>query len=171
MSGKTPEAPPRKSFNELLDELSTDRQRQFCREYLKDLIGCRAAIRAGYSKNSAYDQAHQNLRKPKIRAAIKQGLDELAEDCNISQAWVIEGLKQAHKRAIRNKNDHAAIRALQILAKSLGMLDKDLNVNVNQTVSAQSILYFPDNGRGPKPKGDPNEQQQREPRFKRRKSK
>ncbi len=31
------------------------------------------------------------------------------------------------------------------------------HVNVNQTTPAKVIFYFPDNGRGPKPKGEPDD--------------
>jgi len=136
-------------FEALIDEL-TPQQGQFVREYLKDLIGTRAAIRAGYAKDSAHVTASRLIRHKKIRPAIQQGLKELSEATDVSKGWVIQKLKEAHVRAIRGKNDHAAIRALQILAKSLGMLDKDLNLNVQHSGAAQVVLHYPDNGRGPK---------------------
>lgn len=41
----------------------SDKQELFCLEYLKDLNGTQAAIRAGYSKNTAQEQSSQLLSK------------------------------------------------------------------------------------------------------------
>lgn len=48
------------------------RQAKFCEEYLVDLNGTQAAIRAGYSPNgrAPAEVAYQNLRKPQIAEAI-----------------------------------------------------------------------------------------------------
>lgn len=51
----------------------TARQALFVSEYLKDLNGTQAAIRAGYSPKAAEVQASENLRKPKIQLAIREG--------------------------------------------------------------------------------------------------
>ncbi len=47
-----------------------DMQARFCVEYLKDLNGTKAAIRAGYAANSAAEQASVLLTQPKIRQKI-----------------------------------------------------------------------------------------------------
>lgn len=46
-------------------------QRVFVAEYLKDRNGTQAAIRAGYSANSAYSQAERLLRNVEIKAQIE----------------------------------------------------------------------------------------------------
>jgi phage terminase small subunit len=51
----------------------TDKQRRFVEEYCVDFNGTQAAIRAGYSGDSAASIAWENLRKPEIREAV-QGL-------------------------------------------------------------------------------------------------
>ena len=48
----------------------TRKQQKFVDEYLVDLNGTQAAIRAGYSIATATEIAHENLRKPHIAAAI-----------------------------------------------------------------------------------------------------
>jgi phage terminase small subunit len=45
----------------------TAKQEMFCREYLIDLNGTQAAIRAGYSENAANEIAAENLAKPSIK--------------------------------------------------------------------------------------------------------
>jgi len=47
-------------------------QKHFCIEYLKDWNGTQAAIRAGYSKKYAQQQASENLLKPLIQEEIKE---------------------------------------------------------------------------------------------------
>jgi phage terminase small subunit len=45
----------------------TDKQAAFCREYLIDLNGTQAAIRAGYSEKTAKDIAAENLQNPTFK--------------------------------------------------------------------------------------------------------
>ena len=54
----------------------TAREEAFCREYVVSWNGTRSAIDAGYSKKTAAVIAHENLRKPKIQARIKQLMNE-----------------------------------------------------------------------------------------------
>jgi phage terminase small subunit len=57
-------------------------RRKLVREYLRDLNGTRAAIRAGYAPASAASQASEILRSPKVAAAIDAGLDLQAMPAN-----------------------------------------------------------------------------------------
>jgi len=50
----------------------TPKQRQLIAEYLVDLNGAHAAVRAGYSKRSAKEIASQTLRMPHIAAAVEE---------------------------------------------------------------------------------------------------
>ena len=50
----------------------TPKQKRFCEEYLVDLNGTQAAIRAGYSKNSANEIASQNLAKLNIQIYVRE---------------------------------------------------------------------------------------------------
>lgn len=54
----------------------TPKQRVFCLEYLVDLNGKQAAIRAGYSAHSAEVTASKLLRVPKVDAFIRQNLSK-----------------------------------------------------------------------------------------------
>jgi phage terminase small subunit len=53
-----------------------ERQKKFCQEYLVDFNATQAAIRAGYSKNTAKGQGSDLLTRPHVKAEIKrlQGL-------------------------------------------------------------------------------------------------
>src|SRR5690348_3923795 len=56
------------------DDGLTPKQGLFVNEYLIDLNGTQAAIRAGYSERSAASQADQNLLVPAVRRAIDEAL-------------------------------------------------------------------------------------------------
>lgn len=57
--------------------MASNKQKVFIEEYLKDFNATQAAIRAGYSKKTAYAIGHENLRKPEIADAIQERLNEL----------------------------------------------------------------------------------------------
>lgn len=56
----------------------TAKQKKFCDEYVTDLNATQAAIRAGYSKKTAYAIGWENLRKPEIRTYIDTRLKEFS---------------------------------------------------------------------------------------------
>lgn len=58
----------------------TAKQRRFVQEYLIDLNATQAAIRAGYSKNSARQVGTENLSKPSIKQAIEEKLKQIDEE-------------------------------------------------------------------------------------------
>lgn len=71
----------------------TDLQVRFVEEYLVDLNGTQAAIRAGYSEKTARQAAAENLSKPVIQAAIaearlrQQERTEITADAVLREAW------------------------------------------------------------------------------------
>lgn len=67
-----------------------DKQRRFAQEYLKDLNGTQAAIRAGYSKRTAYAQANDLLRKPEIKAYLQSKADERSQRVGVDADYVLQ---------------------------------------------------------------------------------
>ena len=63
----------------------TEKQKRFCDEYLIDLNATQAAIRAGYSKKTAFTIGNENLKKPYIKNYIDERLKQL-EDERIAKA-------------------------------------------------------------------------------------
>ena len=55
----------------------TDKMTRFVEEYLVDCNATQAAIRAGYSRDSAANIGWENVRKPQIRNRIRAKLNEL----------------------------------------------------------------------------------------------
>lgn len=57
----------------------THKQQRFVDEYLIDANATQAAIRAGYSKRTAYSIGQENLKKPEVALAIDAGRQARAE--------------------------------------------------------------------------------------------
>lgn len=70
----------------------TDKQDMFCREYLIDLNATQAAIRAGYSENTARKIGSENLSKPDIQNRIAELKVQRNEQVNIDAAYVLKRL-------------------------------------------------------------------------------
>jgi phage terminase small subunit len=70
----------------------TARQKKFCDEYLIDLNATQAAIRAGYSPNSAGAIGGENLKKPEIRARIDAALAEQSRRTGVTADRVVREL-------------------------------------------------------------------------------
>jgi phage terminase small subunit len=68
----------------------TDKQERFCQEYLIDLNATQAAIRAGYSQNTARSQGAENLTKPDIQERLSELNKSRLEATGISQKRVLE---------------------------------------------------------------------------------
>lgn len=64
----------------------------FVQEYLIDLNGTAAAIRAGYSARTAKEIAYELLNRPDVMTALKLAMDARAERTGITQDKVIQRL-------------------------------------------------------------------------------
>jgi len=84
-----------------------DKQARFVQEYCKDFNATQAAIRAGYAKNSAGQQAHDLLKIPEIAEAIEDRKEQLAALAEIDAAWV---LKQWRQIATADANELMQLR-------------------------------------------------------------
>ena len=70
----------------------TPKQARFCEEYLVDLNATQAAIRAGYSVESAGSIGSENLTKPEIRARIETAMAERSKRTGINADRVLREL-------------------------------------------------------------------------------
>lgn len=68
----------------------TPKQEKFCQEYMVDLNGTQAAIRAGYSQKTAYSMAEKLLKKPEIKAKVAQSRQEQELRTMIDTDWVVQ---------------------------------------------------------------------------------
>ncbi|MDO9957362.1 terminase small subunit, partial [Glaesserella parasuis] len=70
----------------------TDKQQRFVEEYLIDLNATQAAIRAGYSADTARQIGAENLSKLVIQEAIQEAQNKRAARVNVTQDDVLRGL-------------------------------------------------------------------------------
>jgi len=70
----------------------TPKQERFCLEYVVDLNGTQAAIRAGYSEKTASVIANENLIKPYVQNRISELQKELQAKTGITAEKVIAEL-------------------------------------------------------------------------------
>lgn len=67
----------------------TKKQKRFIEEYLVDLNATQAAIRAGYSPDTAKEIGCENLTKPNIRAQIDKAMAERSKRTGVSADRVV----------------------------------------------------------------------------------
>ena len=70
----------------------TSKQKRFVEEYLIDLCATQAAIRAGYSPETAGSIGSENLHKPEIRARIDAAMAELSRRTGVNQERIVREL-------------------------------------------------------------------------------
>lgn len=124
----------------------TAKQKRFCDEYLVDLNGTQAAIRAGYSKKTAYAIADNNLKKPAIKDYIAARMDEkekalIADQNEVlkyltsvlrgeSQASVLARDEIGADRVIEKAPDEKErLKAAELLGKRYGLYSEKLDVS------------------------------------------
>ena len=66
---------------------------RFAEEYIVDSNATQAAIRAGYSKRTAYSQGSRLLKDPDVRAGIKTEQERHAQRVDVQVDEIIAGLK------------------------------------------------------------------------------
>ena len=121
------------------------KQELFCIEYLVDLNGAQAAIRAGYSEKTAKEIASENLTKPNIADRIVELKAERVSRVLVDADYVVKGLLAVHERCMQAepvmvrgdagmeesgefKFEHSgANKSLELLGRHLGLfVDKKL---------------------------------------------
>jgi phage terminase small subunit len=97
----------------------TPKQALFVKEYLVDLNGTQAAIRCGYSPNSAIVQASRLLTNDNIKNSIQAGMDKRAKKTEITADYVLNGIKDTIEKAQLNDRYSETLKGLELLGKHL----------------------------------------------------
>ena len=132
----------------------TPKQSTFCREYVVDLNGTQAAIRAGYSPRSANEQAARALAKANIRAEVNRLLDERTQRVEVDADFVVRALVENVLRSMQaipirdsegnpngeyRYNGAVANKALELLGRHLGMFTDKHEIEHSQQPDANFI--------------------------------
>ena len=108
----------------------SNKQARFCEEYLIDLNATQAAIRAGYSANSAGAIGNENLQKPEIAERIQVLQAQLSESTKITTDFVLQSIQEVAQRCMSDEKFEpaGANKALELLGKHLGLFTDKLQV-------------------------------------------
>lgn len=111
--------------NKSEDDGLTDQQRRFVYEYVKDLNKSQAAIRAGYSKESAGGIGWQLMEVPAIQTAVDKLLDiDLSKQKTLGK----RALKEWMSLAFSNAQDFADI----VVPQQLKEMPRELTAAVQE---------------------------------------
>ena len=129
-----------------------EKQKMFCEEYLVDFNGTQAAIRAGYSKKTATEQASRLLTKVNVQEYLTELIENRNKRTNITQDDVVADIikvkdrcmqkeavldKEGNETGIYKFDSNGANKALDMLMKHTGGYETDnkqkaFNISVNR---------------------------------------
>jgi len=102
------------------------KQLRFIDEYMVDLNGKQACIRAGYSEKTAAEQATRLLTKAHIVTEIQKRQAKLRVKTEVTTEYVVNSLQTVAERCMGDKLDSSgANRSLELLGKHVGAFEKD----------------------------------------------
>ena len=130
----------------------TEAQQLFCRLYVLGTMSNKECYLTAF-KNSSPKSAEANssrlLKNEKIIKYINTLLDEMADNCEISDKEILRELKRL---AFGSKNDNARIKALQLLGQITGLFGdnkgKVTNNVIQISVEDKQQKKLEDNGNG-----------------------
>jgi len=99
----------------------TAKQKRFCEEYIIDLNATQAAIRAEYSKKTAYSQGQRLLKNLNISQHIQKLQTEQSKRTQITADKVIDDIEDVRKRAKAENSFGMELKALELQGRHLGM--------------------------------------------------
>lgn len=123
----------------LQDRKLTPKQKRFCEEYVVSLNATQAAIRVGYSKDSAYSIASENLRKPEIRNYIRELIEVRSIRTQITGDLVLEQLAEI-ARGKQGLKATDRFNAIDRLAKYVGFFEEKQIAPYPKTFVAEDKL-------------------------------
>jgi phage terminase small subunit len=108
----------------------TPKQAAFCQEWIKDHNGTQAAIRAGYSKKTANEQAARLLAKASIKAELERLQARIADEANVTVQSLLREAEEARIIAQRAGQASAMVSASKLKAQLTGALVERREVDV-----------------------------------------
>ncbi len=123
------------------------RQRRFVEEYLVDLNGTQAAIRAGYSEKTAAVIARENLRKPLIEMAIHEELDRRTKESWMSRdRLLLEVARLAYADVRQLYDENGRLRPVAELEDDIAAAVAAIDVSVGPSFDVTKKVRLCDKG-------------------------
>lgn len=132
----------------MAEEKLTAKQERFCREYLIDRNGTRAAIRAGYGEAGAGVAACRMLKKPNVLARVRELQTEEADRLSLSADAVLMEIWRTYQKCSQATpvlefdpetgtmkptgeyqfDSRGATNCLKMLGERVGMFENNVNI-------------------------------------------
>lgn len=130
----------------------TKKQKRFCEEYLIDLNATQAAIRAGYSPDTAGAIGAENLTKPEIQRAVARAMAERSRRTGVNAERVVLELAKVAFVNVGNvidatdatlkedatPEDLAAIQSIKV--KDMGEMGIEREIRMADKLKALELL-------------------------------
>lgn len=117
----------------------TDKQQRFCEEYVVDLNATQAAIRAGYSANTAEAQGSRLLRNVKVQAYVAQLQEATSKRLAFDAEYVVRGLmREAEDMELGSGSSR--VSALEKLGKHLGMFTDKVEQKTDAVTRIERVI-------------------------------
>lgn len=95
----------------------TGKQKAFVEEYLVDLVGSKAAFRAGFSEKTARHESSRLLKMPHIKKAIAERQKEAADSTYITPEWVLKKIATTIASAEKANKHNEVLRGCELLGR------------------------------------------------------
>ena len=127
----------------------TPKQEMFCREFLIDLNGTQAAIRAGYSAKTANRIATENMSKPEIKRRIEELKQQRQEVIGVDASYVLQRLIDIDQMDARDiLNDDGSVKPIygwpDVWRQSISGVDLMEISNSENVAATLKKLKWPD---------------------------
>lgn len=127
------------------------KQKRFCDEYLIDCNATQAAIRAGYSEKTAYNQGNRMLKNDEVKSYIDEQLEKLHDEKIAGAQEVLEYLTavmrgQHTEQVLRLVGDgvqkitdidisaRERLKAAELIGKRYGIFKDNVDVDIEPVV-------------------------------------
>lgn len=100
-----------------------EKQEKFCQAYILHRNATRAAIAAGYSETSAYNQGYRLLQEEKVKERIEELTNEISTDVD-----VVSEIEKQYETARNAGHGAIALKALELLSRVRGNASEDSDI-------------------------------------------
>lgn len=121
----------------------TPKQTLFIQEYLIDLNATQSAIRAGYSKKTAFSIGVENLKKPLIATAIRLAQYKLANKLELTAESVLTDIKEIGNEARLAEKHGDALKSRELLGEHLKLFTDKVELGFDDSAFKAILAILP----------------------------
>ena len=118
-----------------------DKQKRFIEEYLIDTNAAQAAIRAGYSKDTAPQMAYKLMNNPAIKSAIEENKKQMSIKLSITRESILNDLEYI-KQTNTLDSPAVALKAIELQIKMLGLNEPEKTETKITGLNLKDMIRF-----------------------------